>query len=152
MDARSEKNLAGVRPELADVVRDAWAMMPIDGVSFKVTEGLRTIERQRELVASGASRTMDSRHLTGHAVDLAAFVGTQPRWELNLYYRLASVMRTAAMARGVSVTWGGCWRPLAELGGTEDDVATAVAAYGERCRLAGRRPFVDGPHFELAAT
>ena len=150
MDARSEKNLEGVRPELADVVRTAWAMMPIDGVTFKVTEGLRTIERQRQLVASGASRTMDSKHLTGHAVDLAAFVGTKARWEMNLYYRLARVMRKAAQDRGVSVRWGGCWQNLADLGSTEDEIAAAVAAYGERCRLAGRRPFVDGPHFELA--
>lgn len=152
MDSRSETKLSGVRAELADVVRDAWALMPVDGVTFRVTEGLRTIERQRELVASGASRTMDSKHLTGHAVDLAAFVGPEPRWELNLYYRLALVMRNAAVARGIGVVWGGCWRNLADLGGSEDAIAAAVGAYGERSRLAGRRPFVDGPHFELAAT
>jgi len=149
MDARSEKNLEGVNPALADVVRDAWELMPIDGVSFIVTEGVRSLARQKQLVASGASRTMQSKHLDGLAVDLAAKVGTMVRWELNLYYRLAVAMRTAAMARGVGVTWGGCWQPLSAMGSTEDAIAQAVAAYGERCKAAGTRPFVDGPHFQV---
>jgi peptidoglycan L-alanyl-D-glutamate endopeptidase CwlK len=148
MDARSEKNLEGVRAELADVVRDAWIWgMPMDGVTFIVTEGLRTAARQKQLVASGASRTLQSKHLDGRAVDLAAKVGTGIRFELNLYYKLALAMRNAA--RGVTVTWGACWRPLGELGGTEDAIAQAVAAYGERCKVAGTRPFVDAVHFEI---
>jgi peptidoglycan L-alanyl-D-glutamate endopeptidase CwlK len=149
MDARSEKNLEGVNPELADVVREAWQTMPMDGVTFIVTEGLRTLARQKQLVASGASRTMQSKHLDGHAVDLAAKVGTGIRWELNLYFKLALAMRNASVSRGVTVTWGGCWRPLNELGGTEDAIAQAVAAYGERCKVAGTRPFIDGPHFQI---
>ncbi len=149
MDARSETNVAGVNPQLVAVVREAWNSMPIDGVRFIVTEGRRTIERQKQLVASGASRTMNSRHLTGDAVDLAAKVGTMVRWELNVFYKLALAMRNAAVAQGVRVTWGACWRPLNDLGGTEDAIAQAVAAYGERCKVAGTRPFIDAPHFEL---
>ena len=149
MDARSETNVAGVNPQLIAVVREAWDSMPIDGVRFIVTEGLRTIERQKQLVTSGASRTMNSRHLTGDAVDLAAKVGTMVRWEINVFYKLALAMRNAAVTQGVRVTWGACWRPLNDLGGTEDAIAQAVAAYGERCKLAGTRPFIDAPHFEL---
>ena len=149
MDARSETNVAGVNPQLIAVVREAWDSMPIDGVRFIVTEGLRTIERQKQLVTSGASRTMNSRHLTGDAVDLAAKVGTMVRWEINVFYKLALAMRNASVTQGVRVTWGACWRPLNDLGGTEDAIAQAVAAYGERCKLAGTRPFIDAPHFEL---
>jgi peptidoglycan L-alanyl-D-glutamate endopeptidase CwlK len=151
MDARSETNIIGVQPALVAVVREAWDAMPIDGVRFVVTEGLRTLARQKQLVAAGASRTMQSRHLTGDAVDLAAKVGTMVRWELNVFYKLALAMRNAAVSQGTRVTWGACWRPLNDLGGTEDAIAQAVAAYGERCKAAGTRPFVDGPHFELTA-
>lgn len=69
IDARSERNLQGVNKDLVKVVRRAAELSEIP---FTVTEGLRTIERQRQLVAKGASKTMKSRHLTGHAVDLAA--------------------------------------------------------------------------------
>lgn len=141
--------MVGVAPVLVGVVREAWEAMPMDGVRFIVTEGLRTMERQKQLVASGASRTMNSRHLTGDAVDLAAKVGTMVRWELNVFYKLALAMRNAAVAQGVVVRWGACWQPLNDMEGTEDAMAAAVAAYGERCRAAGTRPFIDGPHFEL---
>ena len=151
MDPRSETRLAGVRTGLQEVVRLAHEGMPVDGVSFVVTEGQRTAARQAELFASGASQTMNSRHLTGHAVDLMATVGGPKggRWELNLYYKLALAMRQASAALGVPVVWGGCWEPLASLGDTEDAMAEAVAAYVARCKAAGRRPLVDGPHFEL---
>ena len=95
---------------------------------------------------------MQSRHLTGHAVDLAATIGgpTRVQWKLELYYRLALAMRDAAILLSVPVVWGGCWRPLAELGSTEDAIAEAVANYGARARAAGQKSLVDGPHFELA--
>ncbi len=70
---RSEKNLAGVKPQLVAVVRRALALSDVD---FGITEGLRTKERQKQLVAEGKSQTMNSRHLTGDAVDVVAYVGS----------------------------------------------------------------------------
>lgn len=119
MDARSERNLSGVHPALSGVVRAAHAAL--DGsVSFIVIEGLRTAKRQAELMASGATRTMNSRHLTGHAVDLMATVNGAGRWDWPLYAQLAKAMKAAAAAQGVQLVWGGDWRT-----------------------------FKDGPHFEL---
>jgi peptidoglycan L-alanyl-D-glutamate endopeptidase CwlK len=75
-----------------------------------VTEGLRTKERQRQLVAAGASRTMNSRHLTGHAVDVAALVGGKVRWDWPLYAVIAEHMKAAARELGVAIVWGGDWK------------------------------------------
>lgn len=86
-----------------------------------VTEGVRTEARQRALVSAGASRTMNSRHRTGHAVDLAAIVGDQVRWDWPLYNKLAAAMKAAAAELKVPIIWGGDWKTLK-----------------------------DGPHFELA--
>ena len=88
---KSRSRMAGVHPKLCAVVSLAITISDID---FCVLEGVRTIERQRELVASGASQTMRSRHLTGHAVDLAAMVGGEVRWDWPLYHKL----------------WGGDWK------------------------------------------
>lgn len=152
MDPRSETNLAGVHPALVAVVRAAHASMPHAELSFRVTEGVRTRERQAQLYASGASRTMNSRHLTGHAVDLTAWVGAAPSWQLNLYYRIAVAVRDAAASLGTPIVWGGCWELLSTVRGREDAMADAVVTYGQWARARGQRPFVDGPHFELPPT
>lgn len=122
LNDRSERNLVGVHPKLVAVVRRAAEIAGSrgDGLGFVVTEGLRTSARQAELVKAGASRTLNSRHLTGHAVDLAATVTGQVRWDWPLYVHLAGVMKRAAQELGVQITWGGNW---------------------ERLR--------DGPHFEI---
>jgi len=117
LDARAERNLSGIHPDLERIVRRAAKITAVD---FTVTEGLRTAERQRRLVAVGASRTLNSRHLTGHAVDLAARVDGQVRWDWPLYARLAAAMKAAAADLGLPIVWGGDWRS-----------------------------FRDGPHFEL---
>jgi peptidoglycan L-alanyl-D-glutamate endopeptidase CwlK len=108
LDARSDRNLAGVHGDLVSVVRRAAKLSP---VRFTVIEGLRTIERQRELVAKGASKTMNSRHLTGHAVDL---VPLDERgvisWAWPLYHQLAPFVKQAARELGVAIEWGGDWR------------------------------------------
>lgn len=153
LDLRSMDRLQGVNEGLARVVvraSDEVATM-FPGLVFVVTEGLRTLERQKQLFAQGASRTMQSRHLTGDAVDLAAKVGDEVRWELNLYYRLALAMRAASIAEGVKVRWGGCWRVLDTIDATEDAFGAAVAGYGMQARRLGQRPLVDGPHFEIPA-
>lgn len=113
----SEKNLIGVHPDLVAVVREAIKITDID---FAVTEGVRTMERQRKLVQAGASQTMNSRHLTGHAVDLAALLDGKLSWDWPLYYILGDCVKTAAKNIGVPIEWGGDWPK-----------------------------FKDGPHFQL---
>ena len=84
--------------------------METTDLDFAVIEGLRTLERQKALVASGASTTMKSRHLDGHAVDIAPFVDGQIRWDWPLYYRLEKIVKAAAADVGVSIEWGGDWK------------------------------------------
>ena len=114
---RSLRNLRGVHPDLVAVARKALELSSVD---FVVTEGLRTKERQAELMAAGASKTMNSRHLTGHAIDVAAVVAGGVRWDWPLYARIAIAMKQAAKELSVPIVWGGDWRT-----------------------------FKDGPHFEL---
>ena len=108
LNDRSEKNLAGVHPLLVGVVRRAAEIVPAD-LGFVVTEGLRTRDRQAQLLKAGASQTMNSKHLTGHAVDLAATVAGEVRWDWPLYGQLATAMKRAAAEQGTVITWGGDW-------------------------------------------
>lgn len=107
LGAKSLARLEGVHPDLVRVVKRAIEITPID---FTVTEGLRTVDRQRALVAAGASQTMKSRHITGHAVDLAALVLGEVRWDWPLYAKLAGAMKAAAKEVGVPLEWGGDWK------------------------------------------
>jgi peptidoglycan L-alanyl-D-glutamate endopeptidase CwlK len=107
LGAKSLARLEGVHPDLVRVVKRAIEITPVD---FTVTEGLRTVERQRALVAAGASQTMKSRHITGHAVDLAALVLGEVRWDWPLYAKLAGAMKAAAKEVGVPLEWGGDWK------------------------------------------
>lgn len=109
LSKRSLSRLEGVHPELVRVVKRAIEITPVD---FAVTEGLRTRERQAELVEAGASRTMNSRHLTGHAVDLVAIVNGKVRWDWPLYPHIATAMKAAAKELGVVIVWGGDWKSL----------------------------------------
>jgi len=115
--SRSEANLKTVHADLQKVMRLALRISPVD---FSITEGIRTKDRQKKLVESGASQTMNSRHLTGHAVDVAAFIGSAVSWDFKYYEQIASVVKEAASLLGVCLVWGGDWKSL-----------------------------VDGPHFEL---
>lgn len=103
----SLQKLQGIHPDLRRVMDRALQEAAID---FRVLEGLRTVARQRQLVASGASQTMRSRHLTGHAVDIAPLVGGKVSWDWPLYHRLAPAVKLAAQAEGVKITWGGDWK------------------------------------------
>ena len=111
LNAASMGKLARVHPDLQRVVKRAAQLLD-DTLEFIVTEGVRTLTRQAELVKSGASRTMKSRHLTGHAVDLAALIGGEVRWDWPLYDRLAAAMKDAARDEGVPIEWGGDWVSL----------------------------------------
>lgn len=110
LSAEDFEKLAGVHEDLVKVVKAA-AEDP-DGVEFKVAEGVRSLKRQRALFAHGASGTMKSRHLTGHAVDLWCLVAGEVRWDWPLYHHLAAVMKKAAGKVGVPIEWGGDWRSL----------------------------------------
>jgi peptidoglycan L-alanyl-D-glutamate endopeptidase CwlK len=118
LSQRSLDKLRGVHPDLIAVVKMAITLTDVD---FGVTEGVRTKDRQRELVARGASTTMNSRHITGHAVDLAAYLGAEVRWDWPLYHKIADAMKRSASALGIEIVWGGDWKT-----------------------------FKDGPHFELS--
>ena len=112
LSTRSLSRLVGVHPDLVKVVKRAIELTPTD---FMVVEGLRTLQRQKELVAAGASRTLNSRHLTGHAVDLAPVIGGKLRWDGPLFPPIAAAMKAAASELGVALEWGGDWRSFLDM-------------------------------------
>lgn len=117
LSTASRSKLVDVHPALVAVIERAVIETPVD---FRVTEGRRTVARQKQLFAAGATQTMNSRHLTGHAVDVVALVGGQVRWDWPLYPRIASAIKQAALELHTPIVWGGDWKTLK-----------------------------DGPHFEL---
>ena len=146
LSQRSLDNLNGVDPKLVAVVKRAIELTKVD---FGVIEGLRTVERQRELVDKGASQTMASKHVEGKAVDLMAYIGSRASWELNLYDDIADAMKAAAIELDVSLRWGAAWQ-VADIRKWQGTMASAMNAYIDERRAQGRRPFIDGPHFELS--
>ncbi|RVU32706.1 M15 family metallopeptidase [Neptunomonas marina] len=106
---RSRERLEGVHPDLVRVVERAIQKTSVD---FTVLEGVRSIDRQRKLLAAGSSTTLRSRHLTGHAVDLGAWVDGQVDWSWPLYYEIAEAMFAAAQELGIPLEWGGNWASL----------------------------------------
>ena len=107
LGSASELRLIGVHPDLVKVVRLAITRTE---VAFSVTEGVRTLEKQKQLLAAHATTTLKSRHLTGHAVDLAAFVDGLIRWDWPLYFKIADAMKSAAVELKVPIEWGGDWK------------------------------------------
>lgn len=137
---RSLNNLKGVNDNLVKVVKRA---IEISSIDFLVIEGVRTKARQAELVKKGASKTMNSRHITGHAVDIVPIVAGKVSWDFNHYYPLAKAMAQAATELGVSVRWGGAWSVITGKSGTPQEWVKAYRAGGGK--------FLDGPHFEIPA-
>lgn len=146
LSSSSLKKLEGIDPKLADVVKRAIEITKVD---FGVTEGLRTLATQKKYVAAGKSQTMASKHLTGDAVDLVAYVGSKISWELNLYDNIADAMKQAAKEKGVSLRWGAAWQidDITKFNGTMEQ---AMDQYIDLRRSQGKRPFIDSPHFELS--
>lgn len=107
LSKRSLSRLKGVHPDLVRVVKRAIQITEID---FGVTEGVRSLKRQKEMVAKGASKTMNSRHLTGHAVDLVAYIGPRISWEWPLYEKINEAMKKSAKELDVKIKWGGSWK------------------------------------------
>ena len=145
LSSRSEDKLKGLDPRLIAVVKLAIHKSQID---FGVICGMRTLEEQKALVAKGASQTMKSKHLQGYAVDLMAYIGSRASWELNLYDDIADAMAEAAREVDVPIRWGAAWNisNVAQFQGTMED---AMNEYIDTRRTQNRRPFIDGPHFEL---
>jgi len=141
----SKQRLEGIKPELRAVVERAIEITEVD---FGVTQGLRTMEEQEALVARGASKTMKSKHLTGDAVDLAAYVGSRVSWEITLYDNIADAMKQAAIELNTPIKWGAAWT-VADITKWEGTMEEAMNAYVDWRRSEGRRPFIDAPHFEL---
>lgn len=102
-----KEKLKGLHPDLLRVLEKLQETVDMD---IRFLEGMRTLERQKKLVASGASKTMKSRHLTGHAVDIAPAPGGEASWAWPLYYKLAPQVKAAAKAVGVPIEWGGDWK------------------------------------------
>ena len=145
LSQRSKDKLTGVKTELVAVVTSAIEHTTVD---FGVIQGLRTLEEQKELVAKGASQTMKSKHLTGDAVDLMAYVGSRASWELNLYDDIADAMAQAAKEHNVPIKWGAAWS-IGNIAQWNSGMEGAMNSYIDLRRSEGRRPFLDGPHFEL---
>lgn len=115
---RSKANLTGVHPDLVRVATRALELSPVD---FTVTEGLRSPSRQKELFAQHKSQTLRSRHITGHAIDVAALRDGKVTWNWQEYEEIAKAFKAAAAELCIDITWGGDWKS-----------------------------FKDGPHFELS--
>ena len=117
LSARSLERLTGVHPDLQKVVKLAIEITPID---FGITEGVRSPERQKQLYDDGLSKTLNSRHPTGHAVDVVAYHDGKVTWAWPAYEIVAQAFEEAAARLSIPIVWGGSWRT-----------------------------FKDGPHFEL---
>ena len=143
LSANSMDKLKGVNPALVKVVKRA---IQISKQDFAVNEGLRTIERQRQLVKSGASQTMNSRHIGGFAVDLVPIVNGKVSWDWRYFYAIAEAVQASAIELGINVRWGGCWEVINNKSGT---AKSWVDNYGAERQKIGKKAFTDGPHFEL---
>ena len=148
---RSMRRLEGVREDLHSTVLKAIQLSRCD---FGVSCGVRSIEEQKALLAKGASQTMASKHLIqddgySHAVDLICYIEGRVSWELNLYDDIADAMKEAADELDVGIVWGAAWH-IKDLRNFEGTMEDAMNEYIDLRRSQGRRPFIDGPHFQLS--
>lgn len=140
---KSRERLEGVHPKLVAVVERAIGISLVD---FTVLEGLRDLARQRKLLAEGKTTTLNSRHLTGHAVDLAPW---PIDWkDTGRFVEVGEAMKQASRELGTTIVWGAAWN-VTPLHGWKDSAESAVDFYVTTRRAQGKRPFMDYPHFEL---
>lgn len=141
----SLNRLKGIKPSLHRVVERAIFLSDVD---FMVVEGLRTKAKQAEYVKKGASQTMNSKHLTGDAVDIVPYVNGKADWDnWDNIFKMTTAMQKAAQELGVPIRWGGAW---VVLNSQSDTPYQLVEQYKARQRYAGKKAFMDGVHFELA--
>lgn len=117
LSQRSKDRLTGVHPDLVKVIEEAIKESPLD---FSISEGLRTKERQKVLFDAGKSQTMNSRHITGKAVDIAVIREGEVTWDLRYYRIVTDHIKQVAKELDIPIVCGIDWTS-----------------------------FVDGPHIEL---
>ena len=151
LSGRSLGKLEGVHPVLVDTVKRA---IEVSSVDFGVIYGVRSLAEQKRLYKAKRSQTMKSKHLVqedgySHAVDLMAYDGSDPSWDIVMYDDIADAMKEAALETGAKICWGTAWQidDIAKWDGTMEQ---AMNAYVDLRRSSGRRPFIDGPHFQLS--
>jgi len=151
LSGRSLGKLEGVHPDLVETVKEAIKVSLVD---FGVIYGVRSLAEQQKLYDAGRSQTMKSRHLVqedgySHAVDLMAYDGSNPSWDIVMYDDIADAMKAAAKETGAKICWGAAWQidDITSWDGTMED---AMNAYVDLRRSQNRRPFIDGPHFQLS--
>lgn len=145
LSKKSLERLSTVHPDLQKVVKRAIELATED---FSVLEGVRTIEKQRENISKGVSKTMKSNHLAqadgyAYAVDLVPYPLT---WNQNAFYSIVRAMRQSAEELGVMVRWGGAW---CLLNGDKRAPSRMIDEYTAARRKTGNKVFIDCPHFEL---
>ena len=150
LSSRSLGKLEGVNELLVDTVKRAIEVSKVD---FGVIYGVRSLEEQEKLYNSGRSQTMRSKHLiqedgTSHAVDLMAYDGSDPSWDIVMYDDIADAMKAAAKETGAKIRWGAAWT-IDNIAEWERPMQDAMNNYIDVRRKSGRTPFIDGPHFEL---
>ena len=151
LSGRSLNKLEGVHPTMVDTVKRAIELSKVD---FGVIYGVRSLAEQKRLYEAKRSQTMKSKHLVqedgySHAVDLMAYDGSDPSWDIVMYDDIADAMKEAAIETGAKICWGAAWHinDISEWSGTMEQ---AMNAYVDLRRSSGRRPFIDGPHFQLS--
>ena len=149
LSGRSLNKLEGVHPVLVDTVKRA---IEVSSVDFGVIYGVRSLAEQKKLYEAKRSQTMKSKHLVqedgySHAVDLMAYDGSDPSWDIVMYDDIADAMKEASIETGAKICWGAAWHinDISEWSGTMEQ---AMNAYVDLRRSSGRRPFIDGPHFQ----
>ena len=151
LSGRSLGKLEGVHPVLVDTVKRA---IEVSSVDFGVIYGVRSLAEQKKLYEAKRSQTMKSKHLVqedgySHAVDLMAYDGSDPSWDIVMYDDIADAMKAAALETGAKICWGAAWQidDIAKWDGTMEQ---AMNAYIDLRRSQNRRPFIDGPHFQIS--
>ena len=152
LSQRSFQRLVGVHPKLVDTVKLAIKKSDTD---FGVIFGVRDLATQEKLFKSGKSQTMKSKHLIqedgySHAVDLMAYDSGEPSWDIVDYDNIADAMKAAALETGVKIRWGAAWQ-INDITTWDGTMEQAMNAYIDLRRSQSRRPFIDGPHFQLSA-
>ena len=145
LSPRSLKRLKGVDEALEQVVHRAIEITEVD---FGVSCGIRTVEEQKKLYATGASKTMRSKHLDGEAVDLVAYMNGNVSWELSVYDEIATAVALAARELDLPVRWGAAWH-IPDIRYWEKSFEEAYTDYIDLRRSQGKVPFIDAPHFEI---
>ena len=151
LSGRSLGKLEGVHPKLVDTVKEAIKVSLVD---FGVIYGVRSLAEQKRLFEAGRSQTMKSKHLVqedgySHAVDLMAYDGSDPSWDIVMYDDIADAMKKAAIETGAKICWGAAWN-IDDITKWDGTMQEAMNAYIDLRRSQSRTPFIDGPHFQLS--